>query len=192
LDYVKATWSQEIQSKTDLGRGKVFNDFWIELLQTGVAMSGGRRDRTSSARAFVGRVSVKPVPNRAVMELVLHANSQMMDGRYANVPWLQELPDPVSKVVWDNYLAVSPAWAREQGVKQGDVIEITSGDFTMRFARWPSATDEKVLAKWLKMRVSTPIRRRCSMPDNPYSAVAWWNLRRPKSAMNWCPRKSIT
>ncbi|HRK08139.1 MAG TPA: TAT-variant-translocated molybdopterin oxidoreductase [Pseudobdellovibrionaceae bacterium] len=136
LDYVKATWSQEIQSKTDLGRGKAFNDFWIELLQTGVAMSGGRRERTSSARAFVGRVSVKPAPNRAVMELVLHANSQMMDGRYANVPWLQELPDPVSKVVWDNYLAVSPAWAREQGVKQGDVIEITSGDFKMRAPAW--------------------------------------------------------
>lgn len=46
------------------------------------------------------------------------------NGSNANNPWLQELPDPVSKAVWDNYAAVSPKYAAEQGLTDGDLIKI--------------------------------------------------------------------
>ena len=48
----------------------------------------------------------------------------MADGRHANNPWLQELPDPVSKVCWDNYLAVAVADARELELKDEDLVEV--------------------------------------------------------------------
>ncbi|HEX2253921.1 MAG TPA: 4Fe-4S dicluster domain-containing protein [Thermoanaerobaculia bacterium] len=49
------------------------------------------------------------------------------DGRYGNNAWLQELPDPVSKVCWTNAALVSPATARELGVEDGDVVQLAAG-----------------------------------------------------------------
>lgn len=130
-EYVMGIWKSDIQSKVEGGRGKSFDDFWLEVLQNGVMTTGARRDRTGSGRAFVGQLSVKPQA-REGYELVLHPTVQIGDGRMANVAWLQELPDPVSKVVWDNYVAVSPAMARSEGLKKGDVIELTIGDVTVK------------------------------------------------------------
>lgn len=130
LDYVKGVWKTQ-QSRFDLGKGKSFDEFWLEVLQIGVVANAGRRDRSGSARAFVGNLSVKPTKADGV-ELVLYPSVQLLDGKYANVAWLQELPDPVSKIVWDNYLAVSPAMARKEGYKKGDVVEIKAGDVTVK------------------------------------------------------------
>ena len=46
------------------------------------------------------------------------------DGSHAGNPWLQELPDPVSKVTWGNYAAVAPALAKRAGISDGDVVAI--------------------------------------------------------------------
>ncbi len=48
----------------------------------------------------------------------------MVTGRHANNPWLQELPDPITKAVWENYAAISPRFALENGLADYDVIEI--------------------------------------------------------------------
>lgn len=130
-EFVMNTWKTEIQGKVDSGRGKSFEDFWQDVLQTGVATNAGRRDRSGSGRAFVGQLSVKPVAVDGY-ELVLYPSVQIGDGRMANIAWLQELPDPVSKVVWDNYLQVSPAMARKEDLKKGDIVEVTVGDVTVK------------------------------------------------------------
>ena len=49
----------------------------------------------------------------------------MDDGRYANNGWMQELPDPITKLTWDNAVLVSRKTARELGVQNGDLVEIT-------------------------------------------------------------------
>jgi Fe-S-cluster-containing dehydrogenase component len=59
--------------------------------------------------------------------LHLKESYQVRDGRFANNGWLQELPHPVSKVTWDNYVAISPATAKELGFENGDISEITVG-----------------------------------------------------------------
>lgn len=50
----------------------------------------------------------------------------MWDGRHANIPWLQEAPDQISKVVWDSWAELHPSTAQKLGVANGDVIRITS------------------------------------------------------------------
>lgn len=130
-DYVMGIWKSEIQSKVEAGRGKSFEDFWLDVLQTGVSANPARRERTTAGRAFVGQLSVKPSVVEGY-ELVLYPSVQIGDGRMANVAWLQELPDPVSKVVWDNYLQVSPAMARKEGLAKGDIVEIAIGDVTLK------------------------------------------------------------
>ena len=56
--------------------------------------------------------------------LVLHPSVAMLDGRHAYNPWLHELPDPITKITWDNCAALSPATAASLGVSDGDVVRI--------------------------------------------------------------------
>ncbi|MCW0516462.1 TAT-variant-translocated molybdopterin oxidoreductase [Riemerella anatipestifer] len=51
------------------------------------------------------------------LELVLYTKTSMGDGTQANNPWLQELPDPISRLSWDNYLTVSPKDAERLGLE---------------------------------------------------------------------------
>ncbi|MGE4632421.1 MAG: TAT-variant-translocated molybdopterin oxidoreductase, partial [Planctomycetota bacterium] len=61
-------------------------------------------------------------------EIVFLADHCLFDGRYANNGWLQELPDPITKVTWDNCAVIAPSKATEMGVKTGDLIQLsTSG-----------------------------------------------------------------
>ena len=51
------------------------------------------------------------------LELVLYTTTAMGDGTQANNPWLQELPDPITRMAWDNYITISPADAKEFGIE---------------------------------------------------------------------------
>jgi molybdopterin-containing oxidoreductase family iron-sulfur binding subunit len=51
----------------------------------------------------------------------------MLDGRHAHNAWLHELPDPVTKVTWDNYACLSPAAAARLGIEDGDLVRIELG-----------------------------------------------------------------
>jgi len=58
------------------------------------------------------------------IELVLYEKIGMGIGKYANNPWLQEMPDPITTATWDNYLAISPSYAEETGLKLEDVVKV--------------------------------------------------------------------
>ncbi len=57
-------------------------------------------------------------------EVVLYESLAMGLGGQANNPWLQELPDPISRICWDNYASVSPKQASELGLQAGNVISM--------------------------------------------------------------------
>ncbi len=57
------------------------------------------------------------------MSLVLYSKTGMGDGQQANNPWLQEFPDPISRVSWDNYLTVSASDAAQIGLKNVNVAD---------------------------------------------------------------------
>jgi len=60
------------------------------------------------------------------LELEIVPCAKVLDGRFANNAWLQELPDAVQKLTWDNALLVSVAYAREHGLNDGDVVRVTT------------------------------------------------------------------
>jgi molybdopterin-containing oxidoreductase family iron-sulfur binding subunit len=66
-----------------------------------------------------------PAPTKEALEVTFHPDYSVYDGRFAMNPWLQELPDPITKLVWDNAAIVSPKTASEFGLKQGDVVKLT-------------------------------------------------------------------
>jgi MoCo/4Fe-4S cofactor protein with predicted Tat translocation signal len=57
-------------------------------------------------------------------ELVIYEKVSMGSGKDANNPWLQELPDPITKATWDNYVIISYAKAKELGIKVDDNYEV--------------------------------------------------------------------
>jgi molybdopterin-containing oxidoreductase family iron-sulfur binding subunit len=63
-------------------------------------------------------------PGEAGLEAVFYPGHATWDGRFANNAWMQEAPDPMTKLVWDNAALLSPSTARRLGVENGDVIEI--------------------------------------------------------------------
>ncbi len=99
--------------------------FWIESLKKGVVEY--RKDNPSSygfrgdLNAVWSRVAAK-APLGDQLELVTYQKVGIRDGAHANNPWLQELPDPVSKVAWDNYAAISPKLAKKMGVANENVV----------------------------------------------------------------------
>jgi len=59
-------------------------------------------------------------------QLVPSARLGLWDGRHANLPWLQELPDQLAEVVWDSWLEVHPKTAEKLGVETGDLVKVSS------------------------------------------------------------------
>lgn len=120
-EYVRATAANRIGA----GDAK-----WNELLQKGVVVSGNR-EGTSGTRSVSGNaISILKKADKpsADLELVLYPTVGLYDGTLANVPWLQEFPDPVTKICWDNYLTVSPKVAAARKLSEGQVVKLTVGE----------------------------------------------------------------
>ncbi|MBA0882784.1 TAT-variant-translocated molybdopterin oxidoreductase [Flavobacterium undicola] len=125
-DYLKAYSSSFIAGST-----------WNKVLHDGVfvgapaALSGGAADYTAAASALAKSKSASG------LELVLYTKTGMGDGQQANNPWLQEFPDPITRVSWDNYVTVSGADAKKlelsneivaNGGLNGSYVTITTAD----------------------------------------------------------------
>ena len=59
-------------------------------------------------------------------DLVVYPSPTLGDGRGANKPWLQELPDPVTKIAWQSWVEIHPLTARRLGIKPGDHVTVTT------------------------------------------------------------------
>ncbi len=76
------------------------------------------------------------LPLKDSLEVVFYRDAKMDDGRYANNGWMQELPDPVTKLTWDNAVLVSRMTARELGVQNGDAVEVTLNGRSVKGPIW--------------------------------------------------------
>ena len=59
------------------------------------------------------------------------------DGRGANKPWLQELPDPVTKITWSSWVEMHPETAQRLGIDRGDILEVKTANGTVRAPAFP-------------------------------------------------------
>ena len=62
------------------------------------------------------------------LELVFSIDPKIVDGRYANNAWLQELPESMTKLTWDNAVFISPRTAKELGVNDADSVTVSIGN----------------------------------------------------------------
>jgi len=62
------------------------------------------------------------------LELVFATDPKIIDGRFANNAWLQELPESMTKLTWDNAVMISPRTAKELGVNDADSVTLSVGN----------------------------------------------------------------
>lgn len=126
-DFVKQNWEANILA----GTGKSWND----LLQTGFVFKGSKSGSAASANVDVNAVASAIVStSKAIageVELKLYESTVIRDGRYANNAYLQELPDPVSKVTWDNYAAINPKFAEELGLGENGKVVVEANGYSL-------------------------------------------------------------
>ncbi len=73
----------------------------------------------------------EPNEKKELLEVNFTLDNSLFDGRFANNAWLQELPDPLSKLTWDNAALISPQLARKHGLSNGDFVQLSFGDRTL-------------------------------------------------------------
>ncbi len=118
-DYLEDYWKSTYFTKQK--EYASFDKFWFKCKQDGVFQYDVPTEKLSSFKAQ----SLEPGANvENGIELALYEKISMGNGKFANNPWLQELPDPVTTATWDNYVCVSPSFAESQGLKQEDVVKI--------------------------------------------------------------------
>ncbi|MCS7026886.1 MAG: TAT-variant-translocated molybdopterin oxidoreductase [Bryobacteraceae bacterium] len=77
-----------------------------------------------------------PAPSPSGLEISFRLDPNVLDGRFANNAWLQELPKPISKVTWDNAVHIGPSTAEKLALTTDDLIEIRLRGRSIQAAVW--------------------------------------------------------
>jgi molybdopterin-containing oxidoreductase family iron-sulfur binding subunit len=111
------------------------DEAWRAALAAGVVAGSASRTVTSPLRPDAARVR-PPEPEMRDVTVLCRPDPHLWDGRYANNAWLQELPRPLTKLVWDNPLLIAPARAAALGVGNGDHVRVDAGGASVVMPVW--------------------------------------------------------
>ncbi len=95
-------------------------------------VSGAMPARTSAVANATPLPAITMEQGQGDYFLVVYPSPVLGDGRGANKPWLQELPDPVTKVLWSSWVELHPETAHKLGIERGDIIEVTTATGKVR------------------------------------------------------------
>jgi Fe-S-cluster-containing dehydrogenase component len=122
---------------------------WNHSLATGVALRASQPLLAPPLRGgeIAAAIDKAKVSGRGGgLEVTFAPCPKMIDGSLANNTWLQETPDPVTKLVWDNAAILSPATAKALGVSNKDMLTISAGERSIKAAAWivPGQADDSI------------------------------------------------
>ena len=123
------------------GEDDVFAPKWEAMLQSGV-MPDTALPPVPATLIAASAPGVVP----GGLAVVIRPDSALWAGHAANNAWLQELPKPLTKVVWDNLLTIAPAMAAREGLQTGDVASLDVGGNHVEGTIWvlPGQADHVV------------------------------------------------
>ena len=139
---VRAHWKSAITSD--------FDGWWTKALHDGLAPAstpnGKLAAKTPSLTPATIAAAVKGWTKPTGREVVLRGCAKMADGRFANNSWMQEIPEPLTKISWDNAAHLSMATARSLNVENGDLLSIDANGGQMQIPAWivPGHADDSI------------------------------------------------
>ncbi|MDB9873183.1 TAT-variant-translocated molybdopterin oxidoreductase [Flavobacteriaceae bacterium] len=129
-DVIKAHWNESILGSSS----------WSKALHDGYFSTDSSIENITADFSGLNTASLRSATSPE-MSLVLYTKTGMGDGQQANNPWLQEFPDPITRVSWDNYLTISMADANRlglvntntaNGALNGSYANVTVGSKTIK------------------------------------------------------------
>lgn len=123
-DYQRSVWQNKLLPKFNSGFG--FSVFWDKAIHDGYVDFNLEKNLN---------VSYKPtnfdIQNfKDELSLITYEKVAIKNGSHVTNPWLLELPDPITKMTWDNYLMISPSLAKSKNLETSDVVTVKSENNT--------------------------------------------------------------
>jgi molybdopterin-containing oxidoreductase family iron-sulfur binding subunit len=123
----KRYWRDRIKSPD-------FENQFQKALHDGLWAASAPPAKTVSLKADFKAIAPTPTPSG--IEITFRPDPNVLDGRYANNAWLQELPKPITKITWDNAVHIAPSTALKIGVTTDDVVTVRVGTATLTAPVW--------------------------------------------------------
>ncbi len=131
-DYIKDSWRQIYERGGPQTGTESFDLFWTAILKAGVWGETTRRESSITIdKGVIDSIGVQPPEFSGSIEeypFILHPylSTALHDGSAANLPWMQELPDPLTSVVYGSWVEINPATAKQLGLTEGALVDIES------------------------------------------------------------------
>jgi len=131
-DQVRDLW----RSRARLA-GPAFEQAWSAWLAQGIVPATAEPVVRATPRweAIAAAVGAVKLPTGG-LEVRFAPDAKVLDGRFAENAWMQELPDPITSLCWDNAAQVSPATAGQLGIDNGAVVKLTCRDRSIEAPVW--------------------------------------------------------
>lgn len=179
---LRSRWKNEVFSQfSSLDN---FDTFWYASLHDGfVNLPVKNSGKPSFALKSFG---VSDERKQDEILLSIHPHPYLYDGKFGNNGWLHEVPHPISKIVWDNYAAISPKTAKQLNLKNGDLVQVSNGKFNIELPVFVQAglADNLIcvetgygreecgeIGKGIGFNVQFLINKNSSSPYNSYVSV---------------------
>jgi anaerobic selenocysteine-containing dehydrogenase len=156
---------------------------WWGTLPAGLAAAASpapaTRPVTSAEPQFDGD------PQQFPFHFLPYPSSAFLDGSLAHLPWLQEMPDPLTSAMWSSWVEVNPATAARLGIGQGDVVEVASAHGTVRTAAMispgiapdvlamPVGQGHQTFTRYASGRGESPVPLLAPLTEPATGALAW-------------------
>jgi molybdopterin-containing oxidoreductase family iron-sulfur binding subunit len=159
-----------------------FEDMLKEDGRTAIARSSAA---SSSGTVAYADPQFDGNPAEYAFHLLPFASTALLDGSLAHLPLLQELPDPLTSAMWSSWVEINMQTAEKLGIHQGDLVEITSSQGSIRVPAFPSpgiAPDAVAIpvgqghenyTRYASGRGENPIRILAAIQDRGTGELAW-------------------
>ncbi len=169
-----------------------FDTFWRDALQHGGYWDKTKPTAVQLSPAVYEQTFAEPVlsgPEHLSIPLLLYPSSRYFDGRGANKPWLQELPDPITNAVWDSWVEIHPGTASRLGITDGDVLILTSQHGMLEAPAYvyahmqpdmlamPIGQGHTAYGRYAEGRGANPIQLLPAEPEKASGGLPWFSTR---------------
>ena len=192
-EFIKERWREEFEERGTEAADQEFEKFWRAVLEAGVwgqpgAAAGDQALPSSSTiLASISDPVSEFAGDSSAYPFVLHPylTATFLDGRGANLPWLQELPDPMTSVVYGSWAELNPVTADELGIREGDVLDVESVAGTIRVpalifpaikpgvVAMPIGQGHTAYGRYARERGVNPIHIVATLMDDRAGDLAW-------------------
>jgi anaerobic selenocysteine-containing dehydrogenase/Fe-S-cluster-containing dehydrogenase component len=183
--YLRDAW-RAVQG--ELAPGADFEEFWRAALSRGGVWRQVGTQTVTLNSAVAGVNFDEPTLDGDASHpytLLAYPSPNLYDGRGANRPWLQELPDPVTKVVWNSWVEIHPVVADRLGVGTGDLVAVSSPHGQIEAPAFvyhgirqdtvaiPIGQGHEHYGRWARGRGANPLALLPAATDEASGGTAW-------------------